>query len=132
MVEALLGAAATLMATGFGWLLHRGRERVRWEEEAQGELAKLRYSALIEMLKALGRLYWWRVRALDKDEEVSNEERLTAASEAEKTASEVMRLFASQLFLVPHEARSVLRDALVGIGSADTPAALRATAVALG
>lgn len=132
MREALLGAAATLAVAALGWFLHRSRERVRWEEEAQGQLAKLRYGALIDLLKSVSSLYWWQFRTLDSDADVTKEERESASAEAAKAGVEIQRTFASQMFLIPHEVRVAIRDAIVGIGEAESEESLRRSAISLG
>lgn len=51
----------SIVTSGFavsvlGWFFHRRLERIRWEEANQGDLAKLRNAAILEVLASLGRL----------------------------------------------------------------------------
>jgi hypothetical protein len=110
LIVAFLGGGAS------GYLLHRWKERVTWQEAARGELAKLRYDAFVKSLRSVSELVHWKSlsgnpKAAERTAQLIDVEMLKARiRDAELT-------LIANLLLLPRHLRKefgVLSDALAG------------------
>lgn len=104
--QLLLSGAQGLVAAGVvvvaGWKYFRQQERIRREEDALGDLAKLRQDAMVKVLRTIGdqvlaRLTYGAVAEM-KDEN-SKSAALAAAAAGVQVANEIM----AHLFLLPKD-----------------------------
>jgi lysozyme family protein len=131
IVGALVATAGTLGAGALGAAFARRRHRLAWEEEAQGELAKVRQQALLRMLDALAALVvakydLTRERGYhDADPSPANRADLERADAAEDDAAyRYDQALTANLFLLPADVRAALREAGDAIHGAPTPDAV--------
>jgi hypothetical protein len=124
------GAAAPVALAGV-WLFRR-QERVRWQEAAQGELAKVRQTALVKVLEAVGRLElakndWFTDRA--ENEKLPSPETASALGESEdsleKAAVDAVAVFSTHLHLLPPDLGKAISDAGDALTALEDPAAIR-------
>lgn len=124
------GAAAPVALAGL-WLFRR-RERVRWQEAAQGELAKVRQTALVKVLEAVGRLElartdWFTDRA--ENERLPSPETAAALGESEdaleKAAVDAVATFSTHLHLLPLDLGRAIADAGDALASLEDQAQIR-------
>jgi len=124
------GAAAPVALAG--WWFFRRQERVRWQEAAQGELAKVRQGALVRVLEAVGGLElakhnWFTDRA-EHEKEPSDETASALAEsddELEKAAVNAVATFSANLHLLPPDLAKAISDAGDALASQDDQAELR-------
>jgi len=131
-VSAAGGFGAALPVALAGWWLFRRQERVRWQEAAQGDLAKVRQGALVKVLEQMGRLELarndWSTDRADHEKAPSD---ATAAALAEseealeKAAVEAVAAFSANLYLLPPDLARAISDAGGALASQGSQAELR-------
>jgi hypothetical protein len=124
------GAAVPLAIAGFA--LFRRQERVRWQEAAQGDLAKVRQGALVKVLEAVGRLElaradWFACRTDHAGAATEASASALAESEdaLEKAAVEAVAAFSTHLHLLPPDLGKAISDAGDALASQEDPARIR-------
>lgn len=124
------GAAAPVALAGV-WLFRR-QERVRWQEAAQGELAKVRQTALVKVLEAVGRLELARVDWLTdraENEKLPSPETAAALGESEdaleKAAVDAVATLSTHLHLLPADLGKAISDAGDALASLEDQAQIR-------
>ncbi len=124
------GAAAPVALVGL-WFFRR-QERVRWQEAARGDLAKVRHTALVKVLEAVGRLElakhnWFTDRA--EHEKAPTDETAAARAESdeelEKAAVEAVAAFSAHLHLLPVDLAKAISDAGEALASLDSQAEIQ-------
>jgi hypothetical protein len=132
IVSAAGGFGAAVPVALAGWALFRRQERVRWQEAAQGELAKVRQTALVKVLEAVGRLELARVDCFtDRSDHARAPTDATAAAVAEseealeKAAVDAVRAFSTHLHLLPPDLGKAISDAGDALASLEDPARVR-------
>jgi hypothetical protein len=131
-VSAAGGFGAAVPVALAGWSLFRRQERVRWQEAAQGELAKVRQSALVKVLEAVGRLElaradWFTDRAERASAPTEASASALAESEEalEKAAVDAVAAFSTHLHLLPADLGKAISDAGDALASLEDPARIR-------
>jgi hypothetical protein len=108
-VSAAGGLAAAIAVGCASWAYFRLQERVRWQEQAQGELAKLRQEAVIRMLTAFSEYADAKATELSihhaygDDTESDKQERRQASDREDQAWRKLDRSLMVDLLLVPKE-----------------------------
>jgi hypothetical protein len=117
-VAAAGGLGAAVPVALAGWWLFRRQERVRWQEAVQGDLAKVRQSAVVRVLEQLGRLElarhdWLADRAEhERAPTVETAAAVVESTEAlEKAAVEAVAAFSAGLYLLPPDLARAVSEA---------------------
>jgi hypothetical protein len=131
-VSAAGGFGAAVPVALAGWALFRRQERVRWQEAAQGELARVRQSALVKVLEAVGRLElaradWFTDRADHGSAPTEASASALAESEEalERAAVDAVAAFSTHLHLLPPDLGKAISEAGDALASLEDQARIR-------
>jgi hypothetical protein len=103
-----------------GVLFFRQQHKVRLEEEARGELLKLRQQSFVEVVRALGTLISARIDLVVVHPDETHADRVRAEGEFAKAGDAAVRALMANLLLMPPDLAEALKQAIGAITKAET------------